>query len=172
MCSTVLALVSVLLGTELVRSHECTVLDLAVLNEAVEPELGTTPHYRECLLKEFFVLSVTVVCPQVACVPYVCNKIVVAPCTHTVVERRLCKHTPAITVVVLFSHLLPTVALCAADDEINEWLVKVTEISDFCWPVVHLDVDVCVDIGVPWRIGTTVVPDTLESIRSRNRLAV
>ena len=172
MCSTVLALVSVLLGTELVRSNVCTVINFAVLNEAVEPELGTAPHYRECLLQELLVLSVAVVCPEVACVPYVGNKIVAAPCTHTVVERRLCKHTPAITVVVLFSHLLPTVALCAADDEVHKWFVEIAEICNLSWPVVHLDVDVCVDVRVPGRIGTTVIPDTLKSVRSRDRLAV
>ena len=74
--------------------------------------------------------------------------------------------------IVLLTNLFPTVALCTADNEVHKWLVEVTEVSNLCWPVVHLNIDICVNIRVPWRIGTLVVPDTLEVVRSSNRLAV
>ena len=75
-----------LLGTKFVGSNIGAVLDLAVLDETVEPEFCAIPHYGERLLEELNVLSVAPVCPQVAGVPNVGNEIVVAPCAHAIVE--------------------------------------------------------------------------------------
>ena len=138
----------------------------------MEPELGTIPHYGESLSQELLVLGVAPVGPQVAGVPYVGNEVVVAPGAHAVVERSLGEYAPAIAIVVALAHFLPTGTLGTTQDEVNERLVQVREVGNLCGPVVHLDVDVGMDIRVPGRFRATVVPDTLQVVGSSNGLAV
>ena len=55
--------------------------------------------------------------------------------------------------IVIRTHLFPTLGLCTTDDEVYERLVQVAEVGDLGGPVVHLDVDVGVDVRVPGRVG-------------------
>ena len=138
MCSTILALVVVLLCAELVGSNirtigiiaisRCivsytfllvlTAVETTVLNQAIEPELGSTPHYGDCLLQEFLVMGITPMVPQMTGIPCIGYQIVVAPCAHAIVERSLCKHTPAITIIIPISHSLPAIRLCSTNNEV------------------------------------------------------
>ena len=50
--------------------------------------------------------------------------------------------------------------------------MKVGKVGCLGGPVVHLNVDIGVDIRVPGRVCTTVVPDTLQVVGGSNGLTV
>ena len=56
---------------------------------------------------------------------------------------------------------MPTLLLVVVENIVEEGEVAVGEVGGFCGPVVHLHVDVRVDVGVPRCIGL-IVPDTLQ----------
>ena len=101
--------------------------------------------------------------PKVGAIPSIYFLVVVAPSAHTSEDVALGEDRPThfLTIASPASGFLPTFSFVVVEDIVEEGEVAVGEICRFCGPIVHLHVDVRVDVGVPRRI-CLVVPNTLQ----------
>ena len=153
-----------LLGRVLVGALVCAV---ACKYKTVEPELGSTQHCGECTAKELNVACIFIVLPQVRAEPCVLHGRVMHPVTYTTKDVVLGKGCPATVLARLLSIVLPLFALRHVDDPVEERNVHLAEVGYLGRPVVHLYIDVCVDIAVPlWTAD--VVPKTLKVAGQRH----
>ena len=72
-------------------------------------------------------------------------------------------HPSTGTTLVPLCHRMEVVAVTGkGDDVVQEWQVHGAEIGSLCWPVVHLYIDIRVDVAVPEAGIGVVVPDALQ----------
>ena len=162
-CCTVFSWVIVLFGRVFVGSDKRTVFFHFVLNHTLHPELRTLPNGGECLAEEGFIAREAIVVPKVGAIPSVYFLVVITPSAHTSEDVALGEDRPThfLTIASPASGFLPTFSFIVVENIIEEGEVAVGEICRFCWPIVHLHVDVGVDVGVPRRL-CLVVPNTLQ----------
>ena len=160
--------VGVLLGTVLVGSHITAVGQYAeggastVVYHPLHPELRTAPQRGEGTQKELLIEGEAVVLPQMAAIPGIGHEVVVAPQTHAAEDVVLCEAGPSVLhASKLCGGTLPVVASGHIDDVVDEGQMQLAQVGGLGWPIVHLHVDVGMDIGVPGRL-TAVVPYTLQ----------
>ena len=133
------------------------------MDHTLHPELCALPNGWECLAKEGFVAGKAVVIPKVSAIPGIYFLVVVTPGAHTSEDVALGEDCPAYFLAVLSptSGILPALIFVVVENIIEEGEVAIGEVGGFCGPVVHLHVDVRVDVRVPRCIGL-IVPDTLQ----------
>ena len=153
--------VVVLLGRVLVGAHPLAIVDLSILNHAAHPELSRPPHGGEGALEIVAVEGVAVVLPEVGGIPRIGHEVVAAPGGHTAEDVGFCEHRPTLVLSAALGSCLPIGRLGVVDDVVEEGQVAVAEVGGLGGPVVHLHIDVGVDVGIPGSVGY-VVPDTLE----------
>ena len=129
---------------------------------ALNPELRSTPHCGEGAEQEIAVERVAIVLPKVSGIPSVGDDIIVHETTYTAEDIVLSIASPTLRLAGILGILLPlTMIHSHVGDIIEERQVHLAQVGRFCWPVVHLHVDVRVNIRSPrWSVG--VVPNTLQ----------
>ena len=162
-CRAVFSCMVVLLRRVFVGGYKRTVFFYFVLDHALHPELRALPNGREGLAEEGFVASKAIVIPKVGAIPSIYFLVVVAPSAHTSEDVALGEDRPThfLTIASPASGFLPTFSFVVVEDIVEEGEVAVGEVGGFCGPVVHLHVDVRVDVGVPRRI-CLVIPNALQ----------
>ena len=130
--------------------------------EAEHPEAACAPHGGEGLFEELAVERVAVVLPEVRAVPGIGNHVVVHEAAHAAEDVVFRVAGPAFALSGSLGVSLPLVVVGGhVDDIVEERHVHFAQVGGFGGPVVHLHVDVRVDIGVPCGFAA-VVPDTLQ----------
>ena len=133
---------------------------------ALKPELCTRPHCWESLGKESLIKCVAIVLPQVCAVPCIGNEVVGTPDAHAAKQAALGEYGPALLHTgILLGCLLPVLVAGILDDIVKQRHVQVAQVGRLSGPVVHLNVDVGVYVGVPGSIAH-VVPYTLQVVGS------
>ena len=162
-CRTIFSWVIVLFGRVFVGSDKRTVFFHFVLDHALHPELRALPNGREGLAEEGFIAREAIVIPKVGAIPSVYFLVVITPSAHTSEDVALGEDCPThfLTIVSPASGFLPTFSFVVVEDIVEKGEVTVGEIGRFCGPVVHLHVDVRVNVGVPRRL-CLVVPNALQ----------
>ncbi len=104
--------------------------------------------------------------PQVAAVPGIGHEVITSPCAHAAEQIAFRKHRPSVLHLGIFlGHALPVLVSCVLDDVFQQGQMQLAEVCVLNGPVVHLDVDVGVDVAVPGGVGH-IVPDTLQIVGS------
>ena len=104
--------------------------------------------------------------PEVCSVPSVSDNVVVLECAYAAEDIVLGETSPTAVLTLQLCPLLPLRLLfCHSPDIVEERHVHLAEVCRLSRPVVHLNVDVRVDIRVPCYT-VDIVPDALE-IRRR-----
>ena len=157
-----------LLGAELIGSHiravglEAPAFAAPVRNHPLHPELGTGPHHGEGSLQECLVQRETVVLPQMTAIPCIGHKIVVAPCAHSAKDIVLGEAGPSrLHLPILRGGTMPVVSACHINNVIKERQMHLGEVGRLGRPVVHLHVDIGMDVTVPGGLAH-IVPDALQ----------
>ena len=134
---------------------------VGVEHEAVHPELSGREHGGEGALQIFLVKRVAVVLPEVRAVPSVGDDVVVHEGADAAEDVVLRVAGPAAALTGSCGVPLPLRTVRHVDDVVQERLVHLAEVGLLGGPVVHLHVDVGVDVGVPGGV-VHVAPDALE----------
>ena len=133
----------------------------------VHPVLAGGLHGGEGLAKEVRILRIEVVLPEVGAEPGVADLVLMLPATRTAEDAVLCKEVPTVAAgsrragAGMLGIRLPLLAVRHVDGPVEEGVVELAQVGDFHRPIVHLHVDVGMDVGVPSR-RAAVVPDSLQ----------
>ena len=135
------------------------------LGADVLQKLGRFEHGGQSAAQEFSVERIAVVLPKVRAVP--CRQrldLVPHPLRGSAKDVGLCRHHPsAHTALVALCHAVEIIVVGGeGDDVVQKWQVHRAEVGDFGRPVVHLNIDVGVDVAVPETGIRVVVPDALQ----------
>ena len=135
-----------------------------VVDHALHPELGCTIHGGEGADEEVAVEGVEIVLPEVGAVPHVGNEVVVAPRAHAAEDVVLGEACPSVRdTAVGGGGAVPVGAPGHIDDIVEEGQVCLAEVGGLGGPVVHLHIDVRVDVAVPGCLAE-IVPDALKVV--------
>ena len=153
MSRSILTRMIALLGTELIGSHESPIGlntqfgTTTIIYHSLHPELCTTPQSGESSQEEILVEGIAVMLPYMAAVPGIGHEIVVSPKTHATENIVLGKACPSILHSSIFpGGSLPVVPACHVDYIVDEGQMQFTQIGWLGWPIVHLNIDIGMDI--------------------------
>ena len=144
-------------GRPFVRGHQLAVI---VDDQPVEPEPAGRLHHRIGLLFKIIALRIEqVFIPDVHAIPRIGRAVPVPVRITKNIILRLERPAPA---VELACHLFPRIVqLRFIVNVAGKRLVALGQISRFCRPVIHLHVDIRVDVALPGR-RVAVVPQPLQ----------
>ena len=135
--------------------------------ESLHPVFATRVHGRQGRLPEVVgVEGIAVVLPKVHAVPGVGDGVVLHPVRARAIDVVLGGERPALRLTgylaCVLAPLRPVAGLTL--DVVQEGQMQLAEIGGLSGPVVHLHIDVRMDVGVP-RGRVAVVPDALQVAR-------
>ena len=142
-------------------------------NKTPHPVFAARFHRRPRLFEqEFHVERIAIVLPEMHTIPCIRHRIVLHPVRACAVDVIFRRQRPTLRlsadILRIFTPLRTLASL--AVDVVGERTVEFAQIRHLGRPVVHLHVDVRVNIAVPWR-RIAVVPNALQVVGQRHASA-